>query len=79
MVRDALFKSCVADIELAAINELLKKLRVVNYFVFSTKLWLLVGECVEAVRTLRDDLFDTHAVEHVNVGHGQHLEQVLVT
>ena len=55
-----------------------KQLRVVNYFVCSTKLWVLVGKCVEAVWALRNDLAHAHAVQHFNVWHCQHLEEVLV-
>ena len=55
-----------------------KQLRVVNHFVGSTKLRILVGKRVEAVWALRNDLAHTHAVQHFNVWHGQHLEQVLI-
>ena len=39
---------------------------------------VLVLHRVEAVRALRDDLGDAHAVERLDVLHRQHLEQVLV-
>ena len=46
--------------------------------VVAAELRVLVLQRVEAVRALGDDLAHAHAVEHLDVGHRQHLEQVLV-
>ena len=79
VIRDALFKCCVTDIKLSTINQLFQQLGVVDDFIFSTKLWVLISQSIETMWTLGDDLLDAHTVEHVNIGHCQHLEQVLVT
>ena len=50
----------------------------VNHFIRATQLRILVCQCVKAVWALRNDLAHTHAVEHLNVWHCQHLEQVFV-
>ena len=50
----------------------------VHHLVVAAELRVLVGECVEAVGALRDDLLDAHAVERLDVLAGEHLEQVLV-
>ena len=50
----------------------------VNHFVCSTELRVLVSKCVEAVWALRNNFAHTHAVQHFNVWHGQHLEEVFV-
>ena len=50
----------------------------VHDLVVAAELRVLVLQRVEAVRALRDDLLHAHAVEHLDVGHGQHLEEVLV-
>ena len=52
--------------------------RVVDDLVVAAELRVLVEQRVEAVRALRDDLAHAHAVEHLDVRHRQHLEQVLV-
>src|SRR4051812_48693728 len=49
-----------------------------DHLVVTAELRVLVLQGVEAVRALRDDLAHTHPVEHLHVGHDQHLEQVLV-
>ena len=46
--------------------------------VVPAELRVLVLQRVEAVRALGDDLLHAHPVEHLDVGHRQHLEQVLV-
>ena len=46
--------------------------------VVAAELRVLVLQRVEAVRALGDDLLHAHAVEHLDVRHRQHLEQVLV-
>ena len=79
VIGDALFERGLADIELTALDELLEQLRVVHELVVAAQLWVLVLERVEAVWALGDDLLHAHAVEHLDVGHCQHLEQVLVT
>ena len=78
MVRDALFQRGLADVELAAGDEVLEQLRVVDDLVVAAQLRVLVLQRVEAVRALGDDLLHAHAVEHLDVRHGEHLEQVLV-
>ena len=56
----------------------LEQLAVVYDLVVTAELGVLVGECVEAVWALGDDLLDAHRVERLDVLHGQHLEDVLV-
>jgi len=51
---------------------------VVDDLVVAVQLRVLVEQRVEAVRALGDDLLHAHAVEHLDVLHGQHLEDVLV-
>ena len=60
------------------LDQLLQQLTVVHDLVLAAELWILVLQRVEAVRALGDDLAHAHAVEHLDVGHGEHLEQVLV-
>ena len=50
----------------------------VDHVVVATQLWVLVGQCVEAVRTLGHDLLHAHAIEGLDILHGQHLENVFV-
>ena len=78
VVRDALLQRRLADVELAALDQRLQQLGVVHDLVVAAELRVLVVQRVEAVRALRDDLLHAHAVEHLDVRHGQHLEQVLV-
>ena len=51
----------------------------VNHFVVTTQLWVLVLQRVEAVWALRNDLAHSHAVQHFNVWNREHLEEVFVT
>ncbi len=46
--------------------------------VVAAELRVVVLQHVEAVRALRDDLLHAHAVERLDVLHGEHLEDVLV-
>ena len=78
MVHDALFERSVRHVEIASFDELLKELAVMDDLVVSAELWVLVAECVEAVRALGDDLLDAHAIEGLDVLHGEHLEDVFV-
>ena len=50
----------------------------VHDLVVAAELRVLVLQHVEAVRALRDDLLHAHAVERLDVLHGEHLEDVLV-
>ena len=77
--------TCKACDEICPVNiEILDKILDMRRYLslmesnFPTELWILVGERVEAVRTLRDDLLDAHATEGLDVLHGEHLEDVLV-
>ena len=58
--------------------EPLEELAVVHDLVVAAELRVLVQQRVEAVRALRDDLLHAHAVERLDVLHGEHLEDVLV-
>ena len=59
-------------------DELVEQLRVVDDLVVAAELRVVVLQHVEAVRALRDDLLHAHAVERLDVLHGEHLEDVLV-
>ena len=50
----------------------------VHHLVVAAELWVFVLQRVEAVGALRDDLLYAHAVEHFDIRHRQHLEEVLV-
>ena len=50
----------------------------VHHFVVATQLRVLVLQRVEAVWALGDDFFDAHAIQHLDVRCGQHLEEVFV-
>ncbi len=78
VVRDALLERRLADVEAAVVDQLLEQLAVVHDLVVAAELRVLVEQRVEAVRALGDDLLHAHAVEHLDVRHGQHLEEVLV-
>ena len=78
VVGDALLERRLADVELAAGDQRLEQLDVVDDLVVAAELRVLVEQRVEAVRALGDDLLHAHAVEHLDVRHRQHLEQVLV-
>ena len=78
MVHNALFEFGVRQIELAAVDEELEELAVVHNFVVATHLRVFIGKCVEAMRTLRDDLLHAHSVERFDVLHCEHLEDVFV-
>ena len=60
------------------VDEPLEELRVVHDLVVAAELGVLVGEGVEAVRALGDDLLHAHRVEGLDVLGCEHLEQVLV-
>ncbi|CAB4603631.1 unannotated protein [freshwater metagenome] len=78
MVHNALFEFRVGEIKLAAVDEELKELAVMHDFVVATHLWVFVGKCVEAMRTLRDDFLHAHAIECFDVLRCEHLEDVFV-
>ena len=78
VVRDALLERRLADVEPPVGDQLLEQLGVVDDLVVAAELRVLVEQRVEAVRALGDDLAHAHAVEHLDVRHRQHLEQVLV-
>ena len=69
----------MAYIELAAFDELLEQLCVVDDLVVAPDLRILVQQGVETVWALGDDLLDTHSVEHLDIWLSKHLEQVLVS
>ena len=78
VVRDPLLERRLADVEPPVVDQLLEQLGVVDDLVVAAELRVLVEQRVEAVRALGDDLLHAHAVEHLDVRHRQHLEQVLV-
>src|SRR5690606_20725588 len=78
VVHDALLEASLGEIELALVDEPLQELRVVDHLVVATELRVLVHQRVEAVGALGDDLLHAHAVERLDVLHGEHLEDVLV-
>ena len=50
----------------------------VQHLVVAAKIRVLVGQRVQAMRTLRNDLTNTESVHRFDVLFGQHLEQVLI-
>ena len=78
VVDDPLVEACAAHVQLPLVDEPLQELAVVYHLVVAAELWVLVGQRVEAVRALGDDLLHAHRVERLDVLHGQHLEDVLV-
>ena len=78
VVHDPLVELGLGEVELALVDEPLEELAVVHDLVVAAELRVLVHQRVEAVRALRDDLLHAHAVERLDVLHGQHLEDVLV-
>ena len=78
MVDDTLVELSVGEVEAPLVNEPLEELRVVHDLVVAAELGVLVGERVEAVRALGDDLLHAHRVEGLDVLGCEHLEQVLV-
>src|ERR671910_1268228 len=78
VVDDPLVEPGVAHVEPALGNEPLEQLAVVDDLVVAAELRVLVAERVEAVGALGDDLAHAHAVERLDVLHGEHLEDVLV-
>ena len=50
-----------------------------NDFIVSPKGGVLIQQCVQAVRTGRDDRLCLHCIERLNVGAGQLVEEILIT
>ena len=78
MVDDPVLEPGAGHVEAAVGDQLVEELAVVHHLVVAAELRVLVEQRVEAVRALRDDLLDAHAVERLDVLHRQHLEDVLV-
>jgi hypothetical protein len=78
VVDDPFFQAGFGQVEAAVLDEGLEELGVVHDLVVAPELGILVAQCVEAVGALGHDLADAHAVERLDVLHGQHLEDVLV-
>ena len=68
----------VLHVESTVFDQIFEELAVVDDLVVATELRVLVGERVEAVRALGDDLLDAHVVERLDVLHRQELEDVFV-
>ena len=78
VVHEAVLERSIADVEASVVDQDLEQLAVVDDLVVPTELRILVGQRVEAVGALGDDLLDAHRVERLDVLHRQHLEDVLV-
>ena len=50
----------------------------VDHLVVAPELWVFIGQRVEAVGALGDDLLHTHGVELFDILAGQHLEEIFV-
>ena len=79
VVGHALFEACVGQIEAPGLDAPLQELAVMHHLVVATELRVLVEQRVEAVGALRDDLAHAHAIQHLDVLHREHLEEVLVS
>ena len=78
VVHDPLVEFGTVEIKSPLVDEPLKELAVMHDLVVAAELGVLVGERVEAVRALGDDLLHAHRVEGLDVLGCEHLEQVLV-
>ena len=78
MVRDRLFELERARLQPPISHELGDHLAVVQHFEVAAELRVLVGERIEAVRALGDDLLHAVAVERLDVLLRERLEEVFV-
>ena len=78
MVHHPLVEAGTGHVQASVVDQRLEELGVVDHLVVPAELGILVGQGVEAVGALGDDLLNPHLIEGLNVLHGQHLEDVLI-